>query len=54
MPVEIEIKSLLGERAVADDLRAKLVERGAVLSETSAQLNHYFTGEALPVLVERA
>jgi len=54
MPVEIEIKSLLGERAVADGLRAKLVERGAVLSETSAQLNHYFTGEALPVLVERA
>ncbi len=54
MPVEIEIKSLLGQRAAADALRAQLVERGAILSETSAQLNHYFTGEALPVLVEHA
>lgn len=54
MPVEIEIKSLLGERTVAEMLRARLLERGAVLSETSAQLNHYFTGEALPALVQRA
>lgn len=54
MPVEIEIKSLLVQRAAADLLRTQLLERGGVLSETSAQLNHYFTGEALAALVEGA
>jgi adenylate cyclase class IV len=54
MPVEIEIKSLLGERAAADALRTALLARGAVLGETSVQLNHYFVGEALPTLAARA
>lgn len=50
MPIEIEIKSLLGGAARADALRAALIGRGAALTETSAQLNHYFTGDALPSL----
>lgn len=54
MPVEIEIKSLLGGKPAADALRQKLIERGAELVETSAQLNHYFTGEALTGLVGSA
>jgi adenylate cyclase class IV len=52
MPIEIEIKSLLGEATRAEALRAELVGRGALLTETSAQLNHYFTGDALPALAE--
>jgi adenylate cyclase class IV len=54
MPVEIEIKSLLGGKPAANILRQKLIERGAELVETSAQLNHYFTGETLAALVEAA
>lgn len=54
MPVEIEIKSLLGSADAADKLRAALLARGAVLTETSRQLNHYFTGDAVATLAERA
>lgn len=54
MPVEIEIKSLLGSAEAAESLRAALQARGATLTETSRQLNHYFTGDALPTLVENA
>lgn len=54
MPVEIEIKSLLGSAEAADRLRSALLARGAVLSESSRQLNHYFTGTALMQLVHRA
>lgn len=54
MSVEIEIKSLLDGRAAADTLRTALLERGAVLVETSVQLNHYFVGDALPTLAARA
>ncbi|MBP6297876.1 MAG: CYTH domain-containing protein [Anaerolineae bacterium] len=54
MPVEIEIKSLLGSAEAAGRLRSALQARGAVLSESSRQLNHYFTGSALAQLVERA
>lgn len=54
MPVEIEIKSLLGSADAADQLRAALQARGAALTETSRQLNHYFTGDALAALAEQA
>lgn len=40
---EIEIKSLLGEKDKADDLRTKLNERGGTLTAKNNQLNHYFT-----------
>lgn len=39
---EIEIKSLLGEKAKADELRQKLVTRKAILQSQHKQLNHYF------------
>ncbi len=54
MPVEIEIKSLLGSAEAANALRSALLARGAQLAETSSQLNHYFTGDAVPALVARA
>jgi adenylate cyclase class IV len=54
MPVEIEIKSLLGSADAADTLRAALLARGAALTETSRQLNHYFTGDALAALSDHA
>lgn len=54
MPVEIEIKSLLGSADAAGRLRAALLARGAQLAETSSQLNHYFTGDALGQLVASA
>jgi adenylate cyclase class IV len=54
MPVEIEIKSLLGSADAADRLRTALQARGAALTETSRQLNHYFTGDALAALAEQA
>lgn len=54
MPVEIEIKSLLGSADAAAALRASLQSRGGVLTETSSQLNHYFSGDALHALAQRA
>lgn len=54
MPVEIEIKSLLGSTDAADRLRSELQARGAALIETSRQLNHYFTGDALAALTAKA
>lgn len=54
MPVEIEIKSLLGSADAADRLRTALQARGAALTETSRQLNHYFTGDALAALTAQA
>ena len=54
MPVEIEIKSLLGSAEAASQLRSVLLARGAVQTETSRQLNHYFTGESLAALTEQA
>lgn len=54
MPVEIEIKSLLGAEDAANQLREALLARNAQLVETSKQLNHYFTGGALNTLVSRA
>lgn len=43
---EIEIKSLLGERAAADALKAKMSELDSAYERTSTntQLNHYFAG----------
>jgi len=40
---EVEVKSLIGSKANADALIAKLVERGYELKDTNSQLNHYFT-----------
>ncbi len=53
MTYEIELKSLLAGREAADALRAKLLSREAKLIEQSRQLNHYFTGSALPSLAAR-
>jgi predicted adenylyl cyclase CyaB len=39
---EIEIKSLLGNKRRADNLRTKLNERGGKLLAQNRQLNHYF------------
>lgn len=39
---EIEIKSLLGEKENADNLRDKLLAKGATLKSQHKQLNHYF------------
>ncbi len=39
---EIEIKSLLGKKENADDLRGKITKRGASLVAKNNQLNHYF------------
>lgn len=54
MPVEIELKSLLGSADAAERLRSALLSRGAVLKETSTQLNHYFVGSELTQLIERS
>lgn len=40
---EIEIKSLLGAKEKADDLRSKINKRGGSLLSRNNQLNHYFT-----------
>ena len=42
---EIEIKSLLGEKDRANELRAKIAERGGELLSEHKQLNHYFTSD---------
>lgn len=49
---EIEIKSLLGEAAVAEALVAKMQERDPGLTKTgkNKQLNHYFTGGDIQTL----
>lgn len=39
---EIEIKSLLGGKDKADDLKGKILSRGGVLKDQNKQLNHYF------------
>lgn len=39
---EIEIKTLLGVKKNADELRSKLVEKGGSLVAKNNQLNHYF------------
>lgn len=39
---EIEIKSLLGAKETADDLRRKISGKGASLASKNKQLNHYF------------
>ncbi|MBI1838807.1 MAG: CYTH domain-containing protein [Candidatus Colwellbacteria bacterium] len=51
---EIEIKSLLGTKEIADALRARLLEAYPQmrLSSKSKQLNHYFTGGNLHDLAE--
>ncbi len=51
---EIEIKSLLGTKEIADALRARLLENypQVKLSSQSKQLNHYFTGGNLHRLAE--
>lgn len=40
---EIEIKSLLGAKEKADELRKKIDEKGGSLVSKNNQLNHYFT-----------
>jgi len=40
---EIEIKSLLGDKKNADDLRNKISNKGGALVSRNNQLNHYFT-----------
>jgi adenylate cyclase class IV len=49
---EIEIKSLLGEKAHADALRARMCELdpACVCESTNTQLNHYFTGGDIKAL----
>lgn len=41
---EIEVKTLLGESARADEFREQLLSRGAQPGEQEKQLNHYFVG----------
>lgn len=52
---EIEIKTLLGEKAYADALKAKMVELDPTCALTSQnkQLNHYFEGGDLGALFEK-
>lgn len=45
MKYEIEIKSLLGSEENANKLREKLLDKGAINTGSSSQLNHYFIGE---------
>ncbi len=40
---EIEIKTLLGEKENADNLRSKILEKGGTPLAKNNQLNHYFT-----------
>ena len=40
---EIEIKTLLGGKERADNLTAKIYERGGSVVSKNKQLNHYFT-----------
>lgn len=49
---EIEIKSLLGSREVADAFRVVLKDSGGVLQATSKQLNHYFKNGNIHTLYE--
>lgn len=52
---EVEIKSLLGELAQAELLKAKLCEldHACVCVSTNKQLNHYFEGGNIHALVDR-
>lgn len=50
---EIEVKTLLGEKAKADEFRAELVARGAEIREQEQQLNHYFIGGDYQILREK-
>lgn len=50
---EIEVKTLLGEKAKADEFRAELVARGAEIREPEQQLNHYFIGGDYQILREK-
>lgn len=52
--LEIEVKSLLGEKTRADELRTKILARGATLAGQGKQLNHYFTGGNITKLAELA
>ena len=45
---EIEIKSLLGAKDNADNLKSKISERGGKLVSKNNQLNHYFVVSDLP------
>jgi predicted adenylyl cyclase CyaB len=49
---EIEIKSLLGDQVAADLFRSRLLRMQPILTETSSQLNHYFTGGSLDRLYD--
>ncbi|MFZ2484578.1 MAG: CYTH domain-containing protein [Minisyncoccia bacterium] len=40
---EIEIKTLLGEKEKAEELRKKISDKGGILAAKNNQLNHYFT-----------
>jgi adenylate cyclase class IV len=51
---EVEIKSLLGEKHVADAFRKRLLELpNTTLSEKSSQLNHYFIDGSLEALCQQ-
>jgi predicted adenylyl cyclase CyaB len=52
--LEIEIKSLLGTKDRADVLRDALLRRGALLSGSGKQLNHYFEGGDITLLAQAA
>jgi predicted adenylyl cyclase CyaB len=53
MPLyEIEIKSLLGDQTKADAFKSRLMSMQPTLTETSSQLNHYFTGGSLEKLYD--
>lgn len=51
---EIEIKSLLGEKPVAEALKVKMIERdpSTVCTSQNVQLNHYFEGGDILALYE--
>jgi predicted adenylyl cyclase CyaB len=49
---EIEIKSLLGDQTAADAFKTRLMAMQPTLTETSSQLNHYFTGGSLDRLYD--
>jgi adenylate cyclase class IV len=52
---EIEIKSLLGDKAAADELKAKMqsLDPEFHLVEENTQLNHYFAGGDIAVLYQK-
>lgn len=53
---EIEIKSLLGDKSMADQLikRLKSLDPNTVLTDSNQQLNHYFVGTDVERLYENA